>query len=135
MGTITLSTGTHDRLRLVAAAWGQTEADAVSELLDRLAETTPLSAHGSGQDGSEAVQIHAIYQGTRVEGTFDDQTKSVTVSSGDLAGTTYKSPSRAAIEVVRHLNPTISPNRNGWGFWIITSTGERLQALRHRRRP
>ena len=133
MGTVTLPTTTHDRLRLVAGAWRRTEADTIADLLDRLAGVSALSDRRGADDGDGAVRIHAIYGGTRVEATFDAQTESVTITSGDLSGVTYKSPSRAAIEVVRLINPSVSPNRNGWGFWIVTSTGEPLQTLRHRR--
>ena len=130
MGTIALPSSTHDRLRLVAAALGRSEAATVAELLDRLA--------GSGQSGPEVgeagpgVPIYAKYEGRRVEASFDPDSEGVTITSGDLAGTHCKSPSRAAIEVVRSLNPSVNPNRNGWSFWTVSATGELLQSIRRK---
>jgi hypothetical protein len=131
MGTITLPSSTHDRLRLVAAALGRSEAATVAELLDRLAG----SGQASGENGEETrteVPIHAKYEGKRIEALFDPDTGRVTITSGDLAGKACKSPSRAAIEVVTLLNPGVNPNRNGWSFWIVTATDESLQSIRRK---
>jgi hypothetical protein len=34
--------------------------------------------------------------------------------------------------VVKHYKPGVDPNRNGWGFWTVSETGEWLQALRRK---
>jgi predicted ATPase len=80
---------------------------------------------------SQTVAIHVEYQKQRVEGTFDPQTEQVVVLSEPFNGQVFRSPSGAAVEVVRRLNPAVHPNRNGWGFWTVTETGELLQSLRH----
>jgi hypothetical protein len=126
--TVTLANDTHDRLRLVAAALGVSEADAIDELLRRLTATGTATA--VTDDGR--VAIHVVYKGQRIEAEFDPQTESVAIASGPLAGKNFTSPSRAAIEVVRSINPKVHPNRNGWGFWIVSATGHELQSLRRR---
>jgi hypothetical protein len=84
-----------------------------------------------GTDDS-GVPIHVRYEGNRIEALFEPETHAVTITSGPLAGTKHKSTSRAAIEVVRSLNPDVHPNRNGWSFWTVTATGEPLQSLRRK---
>jgi len=128
MPIIDLSTADDQRLRLVAAALGVTPAAAVGVLLDRLAQQSVVAASAAANDG--AVPIHVVYRGTRIEAEFDPATKGVTITSAPLAGKRFNSPSRAAIEVVRTLNPSVHPNRNGWGFWVVTETGQELQSIR-----
>lgn len=127
MGTITLSESTHERLRLVAATLGRSEAEAVDHLLNRLAR--------SGRSESEAspeVPIYFSYGDHRIEGLFDTSTAGVKITSGERAGTSWKSPSRAAIEVVRSIKPSVNPNRNGWYVWTVLETGQPLQSLRRK---
>jgi hypothetical protein len=94
-------------------------------------------ARQAGQEATEdpgaagGVQIHAVYGGVRTDGVYDPATTAVTITSGPLAGATYSRPSGAAIAVVQLSNRTVNPNRNGWSFWIVSSTGERLQTIRH----
>jgi hypothetical protein len=38
-------------------------------------------------------------------------------------GESFRSPTGAARAVVRHYNPSVNDNRNGWGFWQIDSGG------------
>jgi hypothetical protein len=89
-----------------------------------------ISANNEAEPHSRAVAIHVIYQDHRIEATFDPDTEAVTVQSEPLADRTFSSPSGAAVEVVRCLNPDIRPNRNGWNFWIVNETGATLQSLR-----
>lgn len=128
MPTVVLDADTHDRLRLVGAALGMDESATVAELLRRMTASVAAPPLGDGT----RVPIHAVYKSNRIEAEFDPGTESVTVTSGPLAGKAYASPSRAAIEVVRSINPKVQPNRNGWGFWLVTSTGRELQSIRRR---
>ncbi|MFE9941722.1 GmrSD restriction endonuclease domain-containing protein [Streptomyces hirsutus] len=75
------------------------------------------------------VEVHAVYDGRRVNGYYDPSSRTVTIPSGPGRGE-YESPSGAAVAVVRALNPHVSPHRNGWSFWIVTATGEFLQSIR-----
>jgi hypothetical protein len=71
------------------------------------------------------------YDGRRVEGEYLPATRRLTVTSDPLAGTTFKTPSGAARSVIAALNPARNAAQaNGWRFWHITETGERLEVLR-----
>ncbi|MGH3682246.1 MAG: hypothetical protein ACRDT2_18575 [Natronosporangium sp.] len=119
--------GTAEKVRLLATAWRTTEEQVILRLLDAFlaqGQTRPPA------ELSDRIDIHAVYTGIRVEAEFEMSTARVLVTSGVLAGRTFRSPSGAAIAVVQSLNPSVSPNRNGWNFWIITDTGEFLGTLR-----
>jgi hypothetical protein len=131
---IELSAKVHADLSLLAQAWALSEGDAVGRLIDhfRGAATAPVSTSepvGSGPD-SNLVPVHADYDGVRVTGEYDKRTQAIRILDGISARRLYKSPSGAAIAVVSELNPSVNPNRNGWGFWTITATGELLQRMR-----
>ncbi|MGP3634698.1 hypothetical protein ACTU45_15215 [Streptomyces sp. 24-1644] len=84
--------------------------------------STPKKSSNEG-----TVDVHALYEGVRVEGFYDPAAESVTVTSGPAQGR-YKSPGGAAAAVLRAQNPKVSASRNGW---IITDTGSLLQTIRH----
>ena len=128
VSTLILDPTTHDRLRLVAAALGVSESEAVAELLRRLAEPSAATAADPGK-----VPIHVVYKGTRIDAEYDRVTQGVTLLTEPLAGKSFTSPSRAAIEVIRLLNPSVNPNRNGWGFWTVDVTGGLLNTIRNKR--
>jgi hypothetical protein len=65
-----------------------------------------------------------------IEAVFDRSTNTVTVTSGELAGKSYTSPSSAAIAVVEALNPgREAANTNGRLFWLVKSTGQPLRSV------
>ena len=99
----------------------------------RLVERSRPAAVGALSPGvapAAGVAVHAVYDGQRTAGVYDQATHRVTISEGPLAGTSYKSPSGAAIAVVTNCRPDVNPNRNGWSFWTVTTTGRLLQTLR-----
>jgi len=126
MGIIELDDTTHQSLRLVAAALSTTEGGAVAELLRRLAATSPVA-----DVGNDEVPIHAMYRRQRVDAVYDRSAGVITIASGALAGQEFGSPSPAARAVVSAINPAVNPHRNGWGFWIVSATGQTLQSIRH----
>ncbi len=75
------------------------------------------------------VEVHAVYDGRRVDGYYDPSSRTVTIPSGPGRGE-YESPSGAAVALVHALNPHVSPQRNGWSFWYVTATGKLLQSIR-----
>lgn len=78
----------------------------------------------------EAIDVHAKYLGRVIEAVFDRSTNTVTVTSGELAGKSYTSPSSAAIAVVEALNPgREAANTNGRLFWLVKSTGQPLRSV------
>lgn len=123
----------YQQIRFLATTLNLTDGEVVGFLLRRLAE---LSAHDGNaaprQPISRQTDIHVVYEGKRVEATFDRETEAVTVSTGSLGGQRFRSPSGAAIAVVQELNPTVSPNRNGWTFWVVTATGRPLESIRYK---
>ncbi|RJQ83749.1 hypothetical protein [Amycolatopsis panacis] len=120
--TIEVSDETLARVRLLQSAW-QASADAV---IDRL-----LNAFMQFDAAEpDRLEVHATYDGNLVKGSFDVRTRHLTITEGPLAGQSFKSPSGAAMALVRHLNPEVHNNRNGWTFWTITGTGHPLQTVR-----
>ncbi|MDT0439539.1 MULTISPECIES: GmrSD restriction endonuclease domain-containing protein [Streptomyces] len=75
------------------------------------------------------VEIHAVYEGQRVDAYYDPLSRVVRIPSGPGRGE-YETPSGAAVAVVHVLNPHVNPNRNGWNFWTVTATGRLLQSIR-----
>jgi len=128
VGQIELDRRTHERLRFVADLLGVSDSQAVAGLLDR-AEKASLSQEN---DAEGERRIHAVYKATRVDATFDLATAAIEIKSGSLTGRRFDTPSEAAREVVASLNPSVSPHRNGWRFWIVTDSGRDLSSLRHR---
>ncbi|WP_370943971.1 DUF4357 domain-containing protein [Amycolatopsis sp. cg5] len=121
MPDVAVSPEGHKRIRLLARAWSISEGEVISRLLDQFQHGAP---------GSEStVEIFGIYQETRVEAVYHTASERVDVTTGELAGQSFKSPSGAACAVVAALNPDIAPNRNGWTFWF-TEPDRPLQCLR-----
>ncbi|MFI5960196.1 hypothetical protein [Cryptosporangium sp. NPDC051539] len=82
--------------------------------------------------GESGVAILAIYEGHEVRARFYGPAR-VVISDGPLAGQSFKTPTGAARAVVRHYNPQVNDNRNGWTFWQLDDgEGPRswLQTLR-----
>ncbi|WP_314220903.1 GmrSD restriction endonuclease domain-containing protein [Streptomyces zaehneri] len=77
----------------------------------------------------QGIEIHATYEGRRVDAYYDPSSRIVTIPSGPGRGE-YESPSGAAVALVQALNPHVNPNRNGWSFWAVTATGHLLQSIR-----
>ncbi|MER7107770.1 GmrSD restriction endonuclease domain-containing protein [Streptomyces sp. NPDC000229] len=75
------------------------------------------------------VEIHATYEGQRVDAYYDPASRVVRIPSGPGRGE-YETPSGAAVALVHALNPHVNPNRNGWTFWTVTATGRLLQSIR-----
>ncbi|MDO0910289.1 DUF262 domain-containing protein [Streptomyces sp. DT2A-34] len=77
----------------------------------------------------QGVEIHTLYEGRRINAYYDPSSRTVTIPSGPGRGE-YDTPSGAAVAVVHALNPHVNPNRNGWSFWTVTTTGQLLQSIR-----
>jgi hypothetical protein len=132
MVNIKVDTRTAQALDFAANIAGITPGEVVARLVkqnslppsdDKTALTAP--------DGK--VPIHADYEGFRNNALFDPATERVDFVEGPLAGQSFKSPSGAAVAVVKHHNPDVDPNRNGWSFWTVSETGEWLQSLRNKK--
>lgn len=128
--TITLTDQTAQRLRLLEGAWDTDSDGAVNRLIDRLSRVSAEGPRVPGDVGN-SVAVYAVYEGRRVDGTYDAKAKTLTVTSSPCDGQSFKSPSGAAIAVVQALNPSVNPNRNGWSFWTVVDTGRTLQSIRY----
>lgn len=127
--SIALDGDTHAKVTLLARAWDVTPAQAVARLVDHFHNPVPLPTAQGGSPADSTVAVHAFYEGKRVSGRYDPATRSLTVDPGPGAGH-YKSPSGAATAVLQALKPEVHPNRNGWSFWVIDSSGRALQSIR-----
>lgn len=128
MANILVGDRTASEIGLLARAWGVTEGEVVDRLLDEFRSGRALVPDLPSDDNS--VAVHAVYRGMRVEGMYSPASSALTITKGPEADRKFRTPSAAAIAVVSALNPSVNPNRNGWSFWTITSTGKRLQAIR-----
>jgi hypothetical protein len=128
--TITLSSEVKRQVTLLARAWETSEGRAIERLLDRFQSNGAQKNQAGNGEASPGVRVHAVYRGVRIEGVFDPDTKGLVIIRGPMTGRVFDSPSGAATGVVQSINPKVRPNRNGWGFWTITASGELLQSIR-----
>jgi hypothetical protein len=70
----------------------------------------------------KAVPIYADYEGRRTRALYFAPAR-VEIVDGPLKGKSFKTPTGAARAVVRHYNPSVNDNRNGWGFWQLGNGG------------
>jgi hypothetical protein len=130
---IEVSDATYARLDFGARVAGVT----ISELLDRL--TAPSGRPPSSADplpaGPDEVRVFVTYRGHRVDGVLDLETDRLRITDGPtgLVGRSLRSPTQAAMEVVKLLNPDRErPETNGWRFWRDLETGQIIDRV-HRR--
>lgn len=103
-----------------------------SAVIRRLIEASTMAAAEPPEAGDDGVAIYADYEGRRVHARYFEPAR-VQIVDGPLAGQTFKTPTGAARAVVRHYNPAINDNRNGWKFWQLdTGSGPRrsLESIR-----
>jgi hypothetical protein len=126
MKAINVDDHTHSKVVFAARLMGCTPSEVVKRLVDS------WSTAEEGGNG-EGVPVHAVYRSQRIRGVFDPAARTLTVTTGRHAGTSYPSPSAAAMAVIQSLNPDRSPNANGWTFWRVTHSGEELKSMRQSR--
>jgi hypothetical protein len=132
MRSISVTDGVYDRIALLGRAWRYSDGEVIRRLLDEFS-TPDRRTDGTNLPDTPAdngVPVHAVYEGTRIEGVFQPGTRQLDITTGVLAGRSFRSPSGAAIAVVQAHNPEVHPNRNGWSFWIVTESGKWLQTIR-----
>ena len=129
MPIVEIDERTATSVNLAAEMAGVTPGEVIRRLVER-SRPAAVGALSQGVAPAAGVAVHAVYDGQRTAAVYDQATHRVTISDGPLAGTSYKSPSGAAIAVVTNCRPDVNPNRNGWSFWTVTTTGRLLQTLR-----
>ena len=127
MATIDVDVGTKQAVAFAARMANVAEGEIIRRLVGASAQSTeePDSA-------DQGVAIYADYEGHRVRARYFRPAR-VEIADGPLAGKSFKTPTGAARAVVRHYNPSVNDNRNGWSFWQIdngASNREWLQSLR-----
>jgi hypothetical protein len=131
--TVEVSEWAKERIRLLRRAWDVPEADVVDRVLTAFLEGQTQDGRPVPEPDQDWTRVHASYGQAWIEGRFDPESGRLAITSGELAGRRFKSPSGAARAVVRFHNPDIRPNRNGWVFWTVTDSGQPLESLRRRR--
>jgi hypothetical protein len=116
---------TYRELELLAVAWHTT----ITEAVDRLVLNGATRANVRAHPAEHPVEIHAFYNGARIDATFDPESHAVTVCSGPLCGHTYASPTDAEDAVCDVLNPTGEAVVEGWTSWLITASRIPLDRL------
>jgi hypothetical protein len=132
MRQLDVADNVYEQVMLLARAWETSVGDVIHRLLIEFRDDADNPAE-SPKESPGQVALHAIYGETRTEALYDPVTKSVTITTGPLAGRTFSKPSGAAVALVQVQSPGVNPNRNGWSFWVMSETGERLQAIRYNR--
>ncbi|MFF5084216.1 hypothetical protein ACFY36_44825 [Actinoplanes sp. NPDC000266] len=131
MESISVDDGTYRDLTLIARAAGITHGEAVTLLVDHFQRSA--GPERTPRPPGAVVAVHATYQGHRIDGEFDPATASLTVISDPTPGKWYRSPSGAAKAVVSAIKPGVTPNRSGYDFWFVSSTGKTLASIRNKR--
>ena len=128
MKQLAVTDDVYDQVTLLARAWTTSASDVIGRLLREFRSAADDGARAK----PEQIAVHAVYAGSRTEGLYDPATLSLTITTGPLAGRTYARPSGAAVALVGVLSPGVNPSRNGWSFWVISKTGQRLQSIRQK---
>ena len=129
MRQIDVDEQTFEVIRLAALVAGVSEAEVVARAVRAMPKgrgdvpTVPV-------DPWSDVEIYAVYQGRRVEAKFLPATRRVTMTSGPLAGRSFRTPSTAAAAVVADVNPDRGSPTNGWRFWRVVATNAHLDSIR-----
>jgi hypothetical protein len=135
---VEFSDAAYDKLVFAAKVAGVS----LTEAVDRVFGTSTPSIAPSGPDQEpsasvprpDEIRVSATYLGRLVSGYLDLDSERLRITeapSPDLLRT-FKSPSQAAVETVRQLNPTRKrPETNGWRFFSAED-GQPIE--RHRRR-
>lgn len=132
MVQIEVDDATDTYLAFAASIAGMTKGQVVARLVAQAqAAVAPGPADG-GEEEPASVRVYADYAGHRTYASFTPGPGRIEITSGPLAGQSFRTPSQAAREIVKHYKPDVSPHRNGWGFFFVAATGAPLQTLRHR---
>ena len=135
MATVELDDETYALVRFGAGLLGLSEPEFVARAVRALSEgTTPGSVAREPalrRDPWQPIELYGDYEGTHVEAQYLLATGRLTITTEPLAGQAFPSPSAAARAVIAALNPARAATQaNGWRFWRIAATRERLDSLR-----
>lgn len=129
MPEIVVDAQTYDLLRIAA----NTAGVPISEIVRRGVSALLGEEPPADPDPWEEVPVYAEYRGRRFDGLFVAATARLVVTTGELAGQAFNSPSAAAGAVLAVVNPDRDARTNGWRLWKVAATGDYLDVLRTRR--
>jgi hypothetical protein len=134
---IEVSDDAFDKIMLAAKIADVSVAVAVDRLVAKaLAPPQQVVPHAqSPMAGTDEIAVYVVYRGQKVSGFLNLETERLRITDAPTAHLikAYRTPSNAAVEIVRSLNPARQhPETNGWRFF----NGPDDQPIdRHRRRP
>ncbi|HZM76163.1 MAG TPA: hypothetical protein VFC19_10575 [Candidatus Limnocylindrales bacterium] len=131
--TVEVDKQTYRSLEFAARMSGSTAGEVVARLVAEASMPTPRPLELQEQsEETEGVAVFVDYQGHRTHGRYHPRTSRIDITSGPLAGQSFKSPTGAARAVVVRYKPGVSPHRNGWSFWMLDDgSGRFLQSIRY----
>ena len=138
MPTVEFSDAAYEKLAFAAKVAGVT----LTEAVDRVFATfnSPITSPDCGHTPSvpeghqDEIKVTATYLGRRVTGylDLDSERLRITEAPDSHLVRSFKSPSQAAVETVRHLNPSRKrPETNGWRFFCAED-GQLIERYRRR---
>ncbi len=125
---------TYRSLEFAARMAKTTTGEVVARLVAQASVPETTAAATDAKSTSASVNVYADYDGHRTRGVFDPTTSRIDITSGSLAGRSFKTPTGAARAIVTHHNPGVNPNRNGWLFWMLDDgSGKTLKTIQRSR--
>jgi hypothetical protein len=129
--TVEVDEQTHRYLEFAARMSGCTPGEVVARLVAAASMPGPPKENSEQLEKAGGVPVYADYAGYRTQARYNQRTKRIDITSGPLAGQSFKTPTGAARAIVVHYKPGVSPNRNGWSFWMVDDdSGRFLQSIR-----
>lgn len=124
---------TYEKLVFAARVSGLTVAQVVRQLTSATGGLIAGVAGSAAAADDEEVTVYVVYKGVRVSGALDLSTERLRITEGPptLAGREFRSPTQAAVQTVKVLNPHRErPETNGWRFWKDVSSDRIIDSLR-----
>lgn len=123
MKIIEVSDEAFEKISFAANVAGISLAVAVDRLIAKASEPRRQAAdpEKASETDADEIPVSARYRGHLVSGFLNLETERVRITEAPRAEliSSYRSPSNAAVEVVRALNPARQrPETNGWRFFI-----------------
>lgn len=131
MVRIEIDDETYSLVRFAARLFGATESEVIARAVRALRDARKEQA--PPDDPWTPIPLYAEYAGVRIDAEYVRATRRLRITSAPLAGETFTTPSAAASAVINALRRTPgSAQTNGWRFWRIATTHQRLETLRVR---
>lgn len=135
MKNIEVSDAAHEKLSFAAKVAGVSISQAVDRLVGVAEPARPPRVNPAADTpGDDEIAVHVVYRGQKLAGYLNLESERLRITEAPVPELlrAYGSPSQAAVETVRALNPGRKrPETNGWRFFYADD-GQLID--RHRRR-